>query len=89
MKTGVPCFTAMQPAAESHRALVEAALKIGAPLFMGGDAWKAEACDGGFHFSDAKRSFDLPMPALLGAHQFGNAGLAIAALSVLPKSLGI
>jgi dihydrofolate synthase/folylpolyglutamate synthase len=87
MKKGVPCFVAMQPANEARTALRVAAKKIGAPLFMGGEDWRVEPTENGFRFSDAAHTFDLPKPALLGVHQFDNAGLAIAALAAVKNPL--
>ncbi len=87
MRQGVPCFTAAQPQPEAMTALRDAAQKIGTPLSVGGEGWHVRETATGFHFTDATRNFDLPAPALLGAHQYLNAGLAIAALSVLPKPL--
>ncbi len=89
MRENVPCFAAAQPDEESLRALRDVAAAVHAPLYIGGAAWKAEptAHGQGFRFTDGKRSYDLPPPALLGRHQFENAGLAIAALSVLPEAL--
>ncbi|MFA5040461.1 MAG: folylpolyglutamate synthase/dihydrofolate synthase family protein [Bdellovibrionales bacterium] len=87
MRASVPCFTAPQPDPLALQTLREAAKTIQAPLFIGGIDWKAEGRDGGFRFMDAKRDWDLPPPALLGQHQYQNAGLAIAALSALPSPL--
>ncbi len=87
LRAGVPCFSAAQPNLEALRALRDAAQNISAPLFVGGEAWKVKERPGGFRFWDADRMFDLPRPSLLGQHQYGNAGLAIAALSVIGKPL--
>jgi dihydrofolate synthase/folylpolyglutamate synthase len=87
MRTGIPCFVNAQPDVESIETLRTIAAEKGAPLFVGGDAWKVMPKHSGFHFKDAQRDFDLPQPALAGAHQYQNAGLAIAALSVLPKPI--
>jgi dihydrofolate synthase/folylpolyglutamate synthase len=82
MKKGSPCFTAPQPDEESIATLRACAASTGSPLFIGNEKWGAEPhMDGkGFRFTDAKKFIDLPLPALPGAHQFWNAGLAIAAL---------
>ena len=84
MRSSVPCFVAPQPNHESLEALQEAAAAKGAFLKVGGRDWTTTPNANGFHYQDAERHFDLPFPALLGVHQFSNAGLAIAALSVLP-----
>jgi len=85
MRAHVPCFTAHQPDLQSLNTLRDAAKDIKAPLYVDGKEWKTERIEDGFRFTDEKRSMDLPLPALMGMHQFQNAGLAIAALSVLPK----
>lgn len=87
MRKGVPCFVSAQPEAESINALREAAAKINAPLFIGGEDWRVTPQENSFHFEDQKRKFVLPLPALKGAHQLQNASLAIAALSVLQKPI--
>ena len=42
--------------------------------------WTVAPMEHGFRFTDAGGRLDLPPPALLGAHQLDNAGIAIAAL---------
>ena len=87
MRPSVPCFVAPQPAPESLAALREAAARKATPLLAGGTDWFVEATDSGFRYHDAHRQFALPRPSLPGVHQLTNAGLAIAALSVLPQPL--
>lgn len=87
MRRDVPCFASAQPDNESSQELHDAARKIHAPLFTSGEQWNVRSEGNGFHFEDSTRQFDLPAPALTGSHQFENAGLAIAALSVLKKQL--
>jgi dihydrofolate synthase / folylpolyglutamate synthase len=87
MRKTVSCFVAAQPMKEAADALSSAAHTVGAPLYVGGVDWSVEEYKGGFRFKDATRAFDLPSPGLLGAHQYLNAGLAIASTSVLPKPL--
>jgi dihydrofolate synthase/folylpolyglutamate synthase len=87
MRKGIACFSAPQPDAEAHDVLHEAALSSCAPLFMGGEDWHIEIRGDGFRFKSAQSEMDLPPPALAGEHQFWNAGLAVAALSVLSRPL--
>ncbi|HEU0117648.1 MAG TPA: folylpolyglutamate synthase/dihydrofolate synthase family protein [Alphaproteobacteria bacterium] len=87
MREAVPCFTAQQPDDESRKALKDASEKIRVALISGGEGWKVTPTDSGFQFKDATRALTLPLPALPGEHQIQNAGLAIAALSVLKKPL--
>jgi dihydrofolate synthase/folylpolyglutamate synthase len=87
MRPRVPCFSASQPEALALQTLRTAAMTIDAPLAVGGFEWKIEKHADGFYFSDKTRRYDLPPPGLLGLHQYQNAGLAIAALSVLPQAV--
>jgi dihydrofolate synthase/folylpolyglutamate synthase len=87
MRPGVPCFAAAQREAEVLQALRDRAGEIGASLMIAGMDWHIKKDADGFHFTDKTRAFDLPAPALVGDHQYDNAGLAIAALSVLPQPL--
>lgn len=84
IRPGTPVFSAEQ--VQEALGVIEAeAGKAGAPLKVAGRDWTAEASGDGWLFSDAGGSLRLPMPALVGAHQIGNAGLALASL----RSLGI
>lgn len=87
MRAGVPCYAAAQPLGSAAQVLRDAAAMLHAPLYLGGAEWKIESSGTGFLFSDATRTFDLPEPSLLGAHQHQNAGLATAALASLPTPL--
>jgi dihydrofolate synthase/folylpolyglutamate synthase len=87
MKNGVPCFVQAQPETESVASLRKSAAEKGAPLKLGEVDWHLRLQKEGFRFEDKARVFDLPAPALVGMHQFENAGLAIASLCTLPKSV--
>jgi dihydrofolate synthase/folylpolyglutamate synthase len=65
---------------EEGRAVIDrAARKLGiAPLWQG-EEFHGSAQDGRLVYQDEASLLDLPPPALLGAHQFDNAALAIAA----------
>ncbi len=77
IKPGAPAIVARQ--ADAAREIIEAhAAHIGAPLFMQGEAWDAYAAHGRLTVQTETRALDLPLPALLGAHQIDNAGLAAA-----------
>ncbi len=84
IRRDTPVFSAAQePAA---LAVIEAeAAGAATPLKVGGRDWTALADGDGWTFADAAGTLRLPMPALAGAHQIGNAALALAAL----RSLGI
>jgi dihydrofolate synthase/folylpolyglutamate synthase len=80
MKKNVPCFAMAQPDTEAAATLRVRAHDIGASLYMGGVAWQIEKLVTGFRYTDRQHTLELPDPALLGEHQYANAGLAIAAL---------
>ncbi|MCR2834565.1 bifunctional folylpolyglutamate synthase/dihydrofolate synthase [Parerythrobacter lacustris] len=79
LKRGVPFATLeYRPAIEA--VISECAYKAEAKWF---DAWHVEERSGGFDFiSERGNHRGLPAPALPGAHQMGNAALAIAMLQV-------
>jgi dihydrofolate synthase/folylpolyglutamate synthase len=79
MKPGRPVVTGAQ-APEAAAMLRRTASEVGAMLLERERDWEIAATAGGMRFSDAGGTLDLPRPALLGAHQIENAGLAIAAL---------
>ena len=79
-----PVFSAAQE--PEAGAVIEAeAVRLNAPLAVAGRDWSARADGDGWAFSDAGWELHLPLPALIGAHQIGNAGLALACL----RQLGI
>ncbi|MEL6336374.1 MAG: folylpolyglutamate synthase/dihydrofolate synthase family protein [Pseudomonadota bacterium] len=82
LKPGVPCIVA--PQALEAMAVIEArAAEVGAPLTIAGrDFAMAETAEGTI-FEDAAGRLTLPKPALPGAHQVENAGVAVAALRTL------
>ncbi len=84
IRSGTPVFSAEQLPEALAVIEAEAAMQ-GAPLQVAGGDWIARADGDGWMFSDTGGSLRLPMPALIGAHQIGNAALALACL----RSLGI
>ena len=80
IKEGIPCFAAAQPDTDAIKVLRDKAIEMRAPLYVAGEDWKVTKTENGFDYSDKKHQFNLPQPALLGEHQYDNAGLAIAAL---------
>jgi dihydrofolate synthase/folylpolyglutamate synthase len=54
--------------------------RLGAPVFAGNRDWVAYPERGRLVFQDEDGLLDLPSPRLPGRHQFGNAGVAIAAI---------
>ena len=75
MKLGVPVSVGTQMP-EALEVLRATATRVGAPLWLVGRDWRME----GSRYSDARGAIDLPPLSLPGAHQFDNAGIAIAAL---------
>jgi dihydrofolate synthase/folylpolyglutamate synthase len=82
IKAGRPVVAARQ--SPEALAVIEAeAHAKGAPLTLMGQDFDAWAERGRMVAQVGERLFDLPAPALPGAHQLDNAGLALAALCVL------
>ncbi|MGV9009161.1 bifunctional folylpolyglutamate synthase/dihydrofolate synthase [Brevundimonas sp.] len=63
---------------EAMDAITVAAVAVHSPLTVMGVEFDAWAERGGMAFQDQERFLDLPLPALVGAHQIDNAGLAVA-----------
>ena len=79
IKRGVPVVVGPQP--EEAMEVIEAtAARLGAPLIAYGQHWHVYEEHGRLVFQDEHGLLDLPLPALLGAHQIQNAGAALAAL---------
>lgn len=79
MKRRAPAVVARQQ--EAAQDVIETrAEQIEAPLFRQGVEWDAYATAGRLVVQTETRALDLPLPALAGAHQVDNAGLACAAL---------
>jgi dihydrofolate synthase/folylpolyglutamate synthase len=79
LRPHVPCVIARQ-FLEARQTIEKHAEAIGAPLLWQGEAWDIYAQSGRMTLQMEDRALDLPTPALYGAHQIDNAGLAIAAL---------
>jgi dihydrofolate synthase/folylpolyglutamate synthase len=82
LKPGVKAVVASQP--NDAGAVIEArAQELGAPLFCQDREWDiSRDKDGGLVYR-GKNALTLPPPGLLGEHQYGNAGTALAALECL------
>ncbi|WP_243611461.1 bifunctional folylpolyglutamate synthase/dihydrofolate synthase [Shimia aestuarii] len=79
IKRGVPCVVGPQPD-EAMDVIEATAARLGAPLIAYGQQWHVWEERGRLVYQDETGLLDLPLPALLGAHQVQNAGAAIAAL---------
>jgi dihydrofolate synthase / folylpolyglutamate synthase len=75
IKPGIPVITGTQEAA-ALAAITQEAETVGAKLLRRDRDWRVEAGPDGIRFD----GLDLPRPALPGAHQVENAGIAMAAL---------
>lgn len=82
LKPGIPCIVGAQPDA-AREVIEDRAAKLGAPLFIHGQDWMVRAEHGRLVYEDTRGLLDLDPPALLGAHQFDNAGAAVATLRAL------
>jgi dihydrofolate synthase/folylpolyglutamate synthase len=79
VKGGSPLVVLVQEDA-AFLEIERAAMAAGAPLRVQGRDWHCSVDDAGLHYADHDGTLDLPPPALPGAHQADNAGLAIAML---------
>jgi dihydrofolate synthase / folylpolyglutamate synthase len=82
IKRAVPCVVGVMP--EVARSAIEAvAERVRAPLLIAGQEWDCYPQHGRMVFQDDEGLLDLPLPALPGHHQIGNAGNAIAVVRAL------
>ena len=79
IKRGVPVVTGAQ-APEVLAVIADHAARQGAPLISRDHDWTIAPDADGLRFADAAGALALPWPSLLGAHQYDNAGIAIAGL---------
>ncbi len=82
LKPGVPCVVGPQPDA-ALEVIERQAARMGAPLLAHGQHWHVYPERGRLIYSDETGLCDLPLPNLPGAHQYQNAGTALAALRYL------
>ncbi|MFW5642084.1 MAG: bifunctional folylpolyglutamate synthase/dihydrofolate synthase [Roseicyclus sp.] len=82
VKRGVPVVVGRQD--EAALGVIEArAARLGAPVLAHGQHWHVWEERGRLVFQDETGLLDLPLPALPGAHQVENAGIALASLRAL------
>ncbi|AUR02121.1 putative bifunctional enzyme FolC [Phaeobacter inhibens] len=79
IKRGIPVVVGPQPD-EAMEVIEATAARLGAPLIAYGQHWHVWEERGRLVFQDEAGLLDLPLPALLGAHQIQNAGAALAVL---------
>ncbi|HEY1502839.1 MAG TPA: folylpolyglutamate synthase/dihydrofolate synthase family protein [Stellaceae bacterium] len=83
LKRGVPAVIALQ-SQEAASVIAARAQDIGAPLYRAGTEWKATGRSDRCLAYRGHTRHVLPRPGLLGPHQYGNAGTALACLECLP-----
>jgi len=86
LKAGVPAIIAEQRAA-AERVIEARAAELNAPLLRYGREWQVRAEGDGLRYEGTSGAYRFPLPALVGRHQIGNAGIAIAALEALGAPL--
>jgi dihydrofolate synthase/folylpolyglutamate synthase len=79
LKRGAPAVIGRQRD-EGLAAIERAAAKLGVTPFVQGRDYDSYAQDGRLVYQDESGLIDLPPPALIGHHQFDNAGIAVAAV---------
>ncbi len=78
IKPGVPLILSAQPE-DARKTILDRAQELGAPVIEQGKAFHVEpTAEGGILYRDQRDDFTLPPPSLVGPHQIGNAGVAIA-----------
>jgi len=82
LKRGVPCIVGPQPD-EVHEVIEAKAEAVQARCLIAGQDWHSFEERGGMVYQDEMGLLDLPLPALIGAHQVENAGAALCALRIL------
>lgn len=88
MRRDVPCIVGRVPEA-AKEAIREAARTTGARLVQADQDWSWQVDANGWRYAGGGRDLHLPLPALEGAHQPGNAACAIAscdAAAIAPLS---
>jgi dihydrofolate synthase/folylpolyglutamate synthase len=78
-RSGAPAVVGVQ-SEEAMAALEEAARAAGARYFGYGQSWSHQIENGRLIYQDEDRLCDLDAPRLVGAHQFDNAALSVAAI---------
>ena len=85
LKRQIPAIVTRQ--SEDAAEVIEARIDtLGCPALIQGQHWDAFEERGRLIYQDERGLLDLPPPALMGAHQFQNAGTAITALRHLGLS---
>ena len=83
-KAHVPAIVGRQHSAAVSAVFAAKAAALKAPLMAHGEAWQVTAGTHDWFYESTARRLTLAWPALLGAHQLDNAGVALACLEQLP-----
>lgn len=79
IKQNIPVIVDQQNP-EALTVIKEIVHSLNAPCFIKDQEWSVTPTTSQLIYKDSKGTLELPLPSLLGQHQFRNAGLAIAAL---------
>ncbi len=82
MKRGTPCVVARQPR-EAMASIEARAHDLGVALYRQDEDWSVHQDGAELVYENPKGQRRLPLPNLIGPHQVGNAGIALAALDRL------
>ena len=85
LKPGVPCIVGPQPK-QALKMIRKRARQLNAPLILHGQNWHARSDRGRVIYKDEFGKLNLPRPALAGAHQIDNLGMAVIALRNLEQT---
>lgn len=80
IKPGRPVVVGQQDYDSAQRVIVERAERLNSPMMVYGQDFMAFEENRRMVYQDTEGLMDLPMPRLLGRHQFANAAAAIAAV---------
>jgi len=82
IKEGIPCIVWHQ-SKDAIDVIKKRAIELKSKLKIYGEHWQVYAKSDKLIFKDAMGFLELPLPKLIGQHQIGNAGTAIAAMREL------
>ena len=86
LKADVPAIVGEQ-AAVAETVIAARAAELNTPLVRYGREWQVRTEGDGLRYEGPSGSYQFQLPALIGRHQNGNAGIAIAALEALGAPL--
>lgn len=84
LKRDVLCFCGAQ-LPEAREVIKRTARAFGVQLLLHGREWSYDVADAGFMLHSGAVRYSLPKPALVGAHQYHNAALAVVVATALEQ----